>query len=115
MIRILNQKGEPMQKPKWAREIERFISVKSQFILWGNIYDIYPYQRDSAIIPLSLTNYLSNLLSDNEYELIVQYEPLVGFSLLKGDEESFKKVTSHGVKNGYYQTSMIKALIQLKN
>ena len=99
-----------MQKPKWAREIERFISVKSQFILWGNIYDIYPYQRDDTIIPLSLNNYLSNLLSDNEYKLVVQYEPLIGFSLLQGDEESFKKITSYGLKNGYYQTSMIKSI-----
>ncbi|MBN2824686.1 MAG: ATP-dependent Clp protease ATP-binding subunit [Campylobacterales bacterium] len=99
-----------MQKPKWAREIERFISVKSQFILWGNIYDVYPYQKNDAVIPLSLTNYLSNLLGDNEYELIIQYEPLMGFSLLRGDEESFKKVTGHGLKDGHYQTTLIKSI-----
>ena len=28
--------------PKWTKEILRFISVKPQIILEGNIYDVYP-------------------------------------------------------------------------
>ncbi len=95
-----------MQKPKWAREIERFISIKSQFILWGNIYDIYPYQKNETIIPLNLTNYLSNLLGENSYKLIVQYEPLEGFSILRGEEEDFTTITGKKFKNGYLQSSL---------
>ncbi len=108
--KIDTAQGETVQKPKWAREIERFVSIKSQFVLWGNIYDVYPYQKSDAIIPLNLTGYLTHLLSDNEYELIVQYEPLMGFSLLKGDEESFKTVSDHGLKDGHYQTTLIKSI-----
>ena len=65
-----------MKNLKWAREIERFVAVKPQFILWGNIYDIYPKSIDGIVQPLSLNNYLKRLLKfDCEYNVVVAYEP----------------------------------------
>ena len=88
-----------MKNLKWAREIERFVAVKPQFILWGNIYDIYPKKVDEIIQPLSLNNYLKHLLKfDCSYDLVILYEPLIGFRLLEGNEEDFKLATGKGIK-----------------
>ena len=32
----------PGTKPKWAKEIERFLAIKSQFLLYGNVNDVFP-------------------------------------------------------------------------
>lgn len=80
-----------MKNIKWAREIERFVAVKPQFILWGNIYDIYPKHIDERVHPLNLNNYLKHLLSVNcGYDVIIGYEPLIGFRLIEGEEEDCK-------------------------
>jgi len=80
-----------MKNIKWAREIERFVAVKPQFILWGNIYDIYPKHIDERVHPLNLNNYLKHLLSVNcGYDMIIGYEPLIGFRLIEGEEEDCK-------------------------
>jgi len=80
-----------MKNLKWAREIERFVAVKPQFILWGNIYDIYPKYIDEMVHSLSLNNYLKHLLRvDCAYDVIISYEPLIGFRLLEGEEEDCK-------------------------
>jgi hypothetical protein len=88
--------------PKWAKEIVRFFVVKSQYILYGNIYDVYPYygNGNEKSYTLPLKNYLSVLLSDyGEYNLIVLFEPLFGFTLLKGDENIFKNITGKSLKD----------------
>jgi len=42
--------------PKWAKELKRFCSIKSQFLICGNIYDIYPYYmgNQNTLIPTTL-------------------------------------------------------------
>ena len=82
-----------MKNLKWAREIERFVSVKPQFVLWGNIYDIYPKKVDEVVQPLNLNNYLKHLLKfDCGYDVVISYEPLLGFILLEGSEEDCRLV-----------------------
>ncbi len=87
-----------MQKPKWAREIERFISIKPQFLLWGNIYDVYPIELDDRITTMKLTDYLSNILIANSYDLVVEYQPLIGFTILKGAKEEFNRISEEKIK-----------------
>jgi len=83
-----------MKNLKWAREIERFVGVKPQFVLWGNIYDIYPKEIDTMVHPLSLNNYLKHLLRyDCGYDVVISYEPLIGFRLIEGEEEDCKLAT----------------------
>ena len=79
--------------PKWAREIIRFLSIKPQFVLWGNVYDVYPIELDGAAITLRIIDYLKTLLKDNGYSLILSYEPLYGLTMLEGEPEKFKNIS----------------------
>ncbi len=79
---------------KWAKEIIKFVPVKSQFTLYGNIYDVYPLYMNGRHIPLPIKNFLGKLLTKYEnYRLIVIYEPLFGFSIVEGMEEFFSSIT----------------------
>ena len=65
--------------PKWAREIGRFLSVKSQFALWGNVFDIYPMEIENSLVILPLYDYLRRFLAEVDYDVFFTYEPLEGF------------------------------------
>jgi len=82
---------------RWMQEIRRFLPVKPQFLLWGNIYDVYPFylKPDSPPVTLKLRDYLKNALRESgHFRLFVEYTPLVGFRLLEGDSEQFKRITA---------------------
>lgn len=83
--------------PKWAKEIVRFLSVKPQFMLWGNIYDVYPIELGDSITTLRLMDYLKNILIDSGYNQVIKYEPLRGLSLLEGDPETVKKISGESI------------------
>lgn len=65
--------------PKWSRELVRFLPAKSQFILWGNIYDVYPFEMNDNITTLRLDAFMNATLKAQGYSLVVKYEPLIGF------------------------------------
>jgi energy-coupling factor transporter ATP-binding protein EcfA2 len=73
--------------PKWAREVLRFLGIKSQYILWGNIYDIFLYPIDNSNYrTIPLIDYLSELLTtEDSYESIIYYDNIDGFKLIKGN------------------------------
>ncbi|MGB9638559.1 MAG: hypothetical protein ACPL1F_04620, partial [bacterium] len=48
--------------PKWTKEIIRFISVKPQIILEGNIYDVYPIEIN---IPLTNSQSVNQSVNQN--------------------------------------------------
>ena len=72
--------------PKWSRELIRFLPAKSQFILWGNIHDFYPIQLQSGITTMKMEDFLNTTLRRQSYSVIVKYEPLRGFALLRGGD-----------------------------
>lgn len=89
---------------KWQKEILKFLPVKSQFILSGNVYDFYPFVErikneetgDLVERPLTLkleTNIASLLEQEEKYDFTITYAPGYGFKLVKGDIEKAKKVT----------------------
>src|SRR5690606_39235500 len=80
----------------------------SQFILWGNIYDIYPIDINNNIITLKLTDYLKTLLKNNGYDMILSYEPLEGFNLLAGEPDKFKEITGEKIKDNNLPASVIR-------
>jgi hypothetical protein len=87
-------------KPKWAREIERFLAIKPQFLLYGNINDVYPAEIGEYVATLSMRDYLRDLLSNMGYALIAAYEPLDGFSVLLGSVGLFERLTGEKVSQG---------------
>jgi hypothetical protein len=68
-------------------------AIESQFLLYGNINDVFPAELEGSIATLGLPDYLKELLTNQDYILTVKYEPLVGFSLLSGSFELFEKLT----------------------
>ncbi|MDR1395296.1 MAG: AAA family ATPase [Deltaproteobacteria bacterium] len=76
------------QSPKWVREIHRFLGVKSQFVLWGNIHDVYPIVTQNKISVGTLVNYLKHILASAGYEFFFRYEPFELLPVL-GDPRNF--------------------------
>ncbi|MFN3477973.1 MAG: AAA family ATPase [bacterium] len=118
---------------KWAKEILRFNSIKSQFILEGNIYDIYPIEisinenvsinenienkKNKTVITAKLIDFLGILLTSYEkYDLIVSFEPIFGFKMVKGSEDIFKKfVKENPNKDGYVPAILSRAYEAIEN
>jgi energy-coupling factor transporter ATP-binding protein EcfA2 len=67
--------GLDPQAPKWAKEIQRFLGVKAQFILWGNIHDVYPILHGGKISVGTLEIYLKHILAAHNYQFMFKYEP----------------------------------------
>lgn len=87
---------------KWAREILRFLSVKSQFVLHGNIYDIYPFplrlNEDTKIVTFKLIDFITNLLKQEEqYSVFITYDPLYGFKLIDGEPNQVREITQENM------------------
>jgi len=82
---------------RWMQEIKRFLPVKPQYLLWGNIYDVYPFVNNPLNPPMTLKlgDFLKNSLKEaGNYRLFLEYTPLVGFRLMEGDPEIFQRITS---------------------
>ncbi|MCS6954979.1 MAG: AAA family ATPase [Candidatus Calescibacterium sp.] len=81
--------------PKWAKELIRFVSVKPQFVIYGNIYDTYPLKVGEKYIPLSLEKFIGELFTNYEnYGIVLSFEPLDGFKIIKGKNE-LKEIVSN--------------------
>jgi hypothetical protein len=101
--------GAVDHKPKWAREIERFLAIKPQFLLYGNVNDVYPAEFGEYVATLSMRDYLRELLSNMGYALVVEYKPLDGFSVTLGSGELFEKLTGEKIGQGWLPATLEKA------
>lgn len=73
----------PFQSPRWVRDLVRFLPLKSQFVLSGNIRDL----QASEVAPGTVTaqgfnQTLCNTLLDSGYGHVLAWDPVVGFSVL---------------------------------
>ncbi|MBM4245254.1 MAG: ATP-dependent Clp protease ATP-binding subunit [Deltaproteobacteria bacterium] len=78
--------GEPaVEKPRWLRDLVRFLPLKSQFVLSGNIRDLqlaeFPAGSGQAV-PLPLVECLCEELRAFGYTSVIAYDPLTGFRVL---------------------------------
>jgi len=84
-------------KPRWTRDFLRFLPLKSQFVLSGNVRDRFPRlgpQGELTILPL--VAYLGVELVEAGIERVIAYDPARGFRLppivgrdLKADQAYF--------------------------
>ncbi len=88
----MSESGKKFVKPKWVRELFRFLPVKSQFVLWGNVYDVYPFESAGGITTLNMCDFLHESFKEEGYDFVVKYEPLLGFSLLEGDVKQLQEI-----------------------
>lgn len=105
--------------PRWIKDVFRFLPVKSQFVLSGNIRDRYAFPLgDGRYVPLTLVQYLAETLKLKGYEHFISFNSTGGFCVVtpRGEldasaREFFKerfKITFDD--SGRYQCSLGKSL-----
>ncbi len=72
-----------MRLSKWHQELDRFLYIKTTFLIEGDIYDLSPYptKLDDGIRwdMVMLDNYLYKYLKDKGYDIIIFYNHIDGF------------------------------------
>ncbi|MEZ5654973.1 MAG: AAA family ATPase [Sphingobium sp.] len=73
--------GEDLQ-PRWVRDLTRFLPLKSQFVLTGNVRDLHIRAIRDRAAAASLTEVLAATLSGAGYADVVRYDPVQGFAAI---------------------------------
>lgn len=72
----------PIEKPRWTRDFLRFLPLKSQFVLSGNVRDRFPrLGAQGEVMILPLVDYLGAELVEAGIERVIAYDPARGFRL----------------------------------
>lgn len=95
--------------PKWQRELQSFLGIKSGIILEGNVYDEFPLFRfagEDAIFngTDNMDETIRSLIKQEQTE-VVFFNPLNGFYCTEGNLESQRK-TLMRLFNGYTTTEI---------
>ena len=70
------------EKPRWLRDLVRFLPLKSQFVLSGNVRDLQADEvAPGAVAPMAFVPMLANALRRQQYTNVVLYDPLLGFQM----------------------------------
>ncbi len=73
---------DPYRTPRWLRDLQRFLPLKSQFVLTGNIRDLQLIEASPGqLVPAPLATALATQLIANGYRQVVAYEPTSGFRI----------------------------------
>lgn len=73
-------KTAAFEKPRWLRDLLRFLPLKSQFVLSGNIHDLFANEVATQMIaPLNLQHTLREELTKAGFTDVLYWSPLNGF------------------------------------
>ncbi|MBB4440776.1 MULTISPECIES: AAA family ATPase [Rhizobium] len=105
-----------MNKPTWLRDLVRFLPLKSQFVLSGNVRDLQAYeiaQDTVAALPLGLC--LQRELQSCGYRDVISFSPTVGFGLpgVTNDTELAEVMLRNGLGSENPKTMGLETLGQL--
>ncbi|MGO8047904.1 AAA family ATPase [Rhizobium johnstonii] len=105
-----------MNKPTWLRDLVRFLPLKSQFVLSGNVRDLQAYeiaQDTVAALPLGLC--LQRELQSCGYRDVISFAPTVGFGLpgVTNDTELAEVMLRNGLGSENPKTMGLEMLGQL--
>lgn len=92
--------------PRWLRETHRYLAVKSQFVLYGNIRDTVAYRIDHGFYDLrSITEALHDSLALVGYEHFFVVDPIRGVSILAPTDAEDER--AHLAKTKAWASSLI--------
>lgn len=74
---MFNESGAP----RWLRDLARFLPLKSQFILTGNIRDLQVRDVGGVRTAVPLKDLLAASLQQAGYASVIDYDPVTGFSV----------------------------------
>ncbi|AXB75510.1 AAA family ATPase [Novosphingobium sp. P6W] len=69
-------------RARWVRDLARFLPLKSQFVLTGNVRDLQTRAIGARVVAVPLSDVIGSTLTEAGYEHIVRYDPLAGFTVL---------------------------------
>jgi len=75
-------------KPRWMRDLTRFLPLKSQFLLTGNVRDLQIGSHGGRATAVSLNEALASTLREAGYGDIVHYDPAQGFSVVLNSDQT---------------------------
>lgn len=76
------------QSPRWMRDLRRFLPLKSQFVLSGNVRDLQASEVAPGLVTsLSFNQALHDALRAAGYAFVILFDPLVGFRPLTAPDE----------------------------
>ena len=90
-----------MKVEKWHQEMERFLDIKTVFLIEGDIYDLHAYptktEEDIRWDMLSLENYLYRYFIEKGYGSVVFYNHVDGFynSFSPDDMDIFAEISGY--------------------
>ncbi len=77
--------AETYVKPRWLRDLLRFVPLKSQFVLSGNVRDLQTHQVTPELVTvMPLTAVLASELESVGFTQVLAYDLVAGFSVLSG-------------------------------
>ena len=79
------------ERPRWMRDLIRFLPLKPQFVLSGNVRDLQLAEvAPDTVAAVPLTSALASALRAAGYAHVLAYDPLAGFRALQrpGDNPS---------------------------
>lgn len=75
-------------KPRWVRDLTRFLPLKSQFVLTGNVRDLQIRALGGRAAAASLNEVLAATLIEAGYGDIVRFDPVQGFSAIPNPDRA---------------------------
>jgi DNA polymerase III delta prime subunit len=72
-------------KPRWIRDLRRFLPLRSQFVLTGNVRDLQAHHAGELIAAAPLTAVLRHELVEAGFASVVAYDSVTGFQMLAGE------------------------------
>lgn len=71
------------EKPRWLRDLIRFLPLKSQFVLSGNVRDLQAYEiAPGTVTPQPFNQSICNTLLDSGYAQVLSWDPISGFRVM---------------------------------
>jgi energy-coupling factor transporter ATP-binding protein EcfA2 len=75
--------GATFEAPRWIRDLERFLPLKSQFVLSGNVRDLQAIEiAPDTVTSQSFIQSVATTLRRAGYVHVFLYEPISGFQVL---------------------------------
>lgn len=71
-----------MGAPAWLRDISRFLSIRGQFVISGNIHDLVLMPHGDVAMPLTVRNAVAALLEVSGYNFLLSYDPFDHFQVI---------------------------------
>jgi hypothetical protein len=83
--------------PRWLREFRRFLPLKSQFVLTGNVRDLQPWQfpNTSDVVPMRIDYVLAGAFIDAGYHHVFTFDPLHGFRIANASNHDVRATENY--------------------